>query len=159
MGRTKKGTPPTYRRHRPTGKAVVTIDGRDIYLGAYDTPASKAEYARLIAEHAITGAVSREAVDADGILVNEVLAAFWRFAQSWYVKHGQPTNELDAYRKLMSDVKSLYGHTAASAFGPLAFKTIRQAWIDRGQSRPTVNKNAGRLMRIFKWAVSEEVAL
>ena len=26
---------PTYRRHKPTGKAVVTIDGRDHYLGKF----------------------------------------------------------------------------------------------------------------------------
>jgi hypothetical protein len=26
---------PTYRRHKPTGKGVVTLDGRDIYLGIH----------------------------------------------------------------------------------------------------------------------------
>jgi hypothetical protein len=93
MGRTKTGTPPTYRRHRATDQAVVTIGGRDIYLGAYDTPASKAEYPRLIAEHAVTGRVSIEPADANELLVKEVLAAFWRFAKVWYVKNGLPTVE------------------------------------------------------------------
>lgn len=32
---------PTYRLHKPTGQAVVTIGGRDHYLGAHDTPASR----------------------------------------------------------------------------------------------------------------------
>ena len=41
---------PSYRLHKPSGQAVVTIDGRDLYLGRHDTPASRAEYDRLIAE-------------------------------------------------------------------------------------------------------------
>ncbi|WP_283432608.1 hypothetical protein [Neorhodopirellula lusitana] len=51
----------------------------------------------------------------------------------------------------------LYGYTPAVEFGPIAFKTVRQIWVDRGQARSTVNKNGGRLKRIFKWAVSEEL--
>ncbi len=41
---------PSYRRHKPTGQAVVTLDGRDIYLGKYGTKASRVEYDRLISE-------------------------------------------------------------------------------------------------------------
>ena len=29
---------PSYRHHKPSGQAVVTLNGRDIYLGAWDTP-------------------------------------------------------------------------------------------------------------------------
>ncbi len=39
---------PTYRKHRATGQAVVTLDGRDFYLGPHGTKASRAEYDRLI---------------------------------------------------------------------------------------------------------------
>ena len=39
----------------------------------------------------------------------------------------------------------------------IAFRAVRQVWIDRGQARSTVNKNAGRLKRLFKWAVGEEL--
>jgi hypothetical protein len=95
MGRLKQGTPPTYRKHKATGQALVTIDGRDIYLGVYDTPQSKAEYARLIAEYAITGAVARASKDADGVIIKEVLAAFWRFAQTWY-KRARRLPDVDA---------------------------------------------------------------
>jgi len=37
---------PSYRRHKPTGKAVVTLKGRDIYLGKYGSKESRAEYPR-----------------------------------------------------------------------------------------------------------------
>ena len=35
---------PSYRLHRPTNKAVVTLNGRDFYLGPYGSPESRAEY-------------------------------------------------------------------------------------------------------------------
>ena len=33
---------PSYRHHKPSGQAVVTLGGRDIYLGKYNTAASRA---------------------------------------------------------------------------------------------------------------------
>src|SRR4051812_47820333 len=39
---------PSYRLHRPSGQAVVTIDGKDQYLGKHDSPESHAEYDRRI---------------------------------------------------------------------------------------------------------------
>ena len=44
--------PPAYRLHKPTGQAVVRIDGRDFYLGKHGTDASHEAYRRLIAEWA-----------------------------------------------------------------------------------------------------------
>ena len=41
---------PKYRKHRASGQAVVTLNGRDHYLGPYGTSASEAFYDRLIAE-------------------------------------------------------------------------------------------------------------
>jgi len=41
---------PKYRKHRSSGQAVVTLNGRDHYLGPNDTKASKREYDRLIDE-------------------------------------------------------------------------------------------------------------
>jgi hypothetical protein len=41
---------PRYRLHRPSAQAVVTLAGRDHYLGPHGTVASKAEYDRPVAE-------------------------------------------------------------------------------------------------------------
>ena len=43
-------TLPKYRKHRPSGRAVVTLNGKDIYLGPHGTKASHLEYDRLIQE-------------------------------------------------------------------------------------------------------------
>ena len=40
---------PSYRRHKPSGQAVATFGGRDFYLGAFGSTASKREYRRRLA--------------------------------------------------------------------------------------------------------------
>lgn len=46
---------PKYRLHKPSGRAVVTLNGRDIYLGAHGSAESKAAYNRLVAEWQLAG--------------------------------------------------------------------------------------------------------
>ena len=46
---------PKYQKHRASGQAVVTINGRDYYLGPHGTKASKVEYDRLITEWLSSG--------------------------------------------------------------------------------------------------------
>jgi hypothetical protein len=41
---------PKYWHYKPKGLAVVRIDGRDHYLGKYDSPESREKYHRLVAE-------------------------------------------------------------------------------------------------------------
>ena len=41
---------PAYSHHKPSGQAVVCLNGRDHYLGRYGSAASQAEYNRLIGE-------------------------------------------------------------------------------------------------------------
>jgi hypothetical protein len=38
---------PCYRRHRPSGQAVVTLGGHEFYPGKWNTKASRDEYDRL----------------------------------------------------------------------------------------------------------------
>jgi hypothetical protein len=40
MPRSKSGSLPSYRLYKRTGQAVVTIDGRDHYLGEHGSPES-----------------------------------------------------------------------------------------------------------------------
>ncbi|HOW72930.1 MAG TPA: hypothetical protein PKY77_20205 [Phycisphaerae bacterium] len=52
---------PSYRHHKPSDQAVVTIDGKDFYLGPYDTPESRSKYDRLIAMWLAGGRCERAA--------------------------------------------------------------------------------------------------
>jgi hypothetical protein len=57
---------PNYCKHRGSGQAVVTLNGRDFYLGPYGTKASRIQYDRLIAEWLVS---NRQALvtAADGL--------------------------------------------------------------------------------------------
>ena len=46
---------PGYRHYKPKDLAVVRIDGKDSYLGKYNSPESREKYDRLIAEWLANG--------------------------------------------------------------------------------------------------------
>ncbi len=148
---------PKYRKHRASGQAIVSIAGQDHYLGPHGTKASHLIYDRLIAEYLAAGRQVIEPERVQSITVVEVLAAFWRHCKTYYVKDGKPTHERAAFKRIIREARQLYGNVAASEFGPLALKAVRQGWITRGQSRKTINQNTRRLSAIFKWAASEEL--
>lgn len=150
---------PSYRLHRPSRQAVVTLDGRDIYLGPHGSPESRAEYDRLVAEWLLNGR-SRppepETAPAE-CSVNELLVAYLRWADSYYIKGGRPTSEPGNIRLALRPVRLLYGHVGVGRFGPVALKAVRQAMIDAGLCRGEVNKRVRHVVRAFKWGVSEEL--
>jgi len=41
---------PSYLFHKPTGQARARIDGKDYYLGAYDSAESRERYEALVAQ-------------------------------------------------------------------------------------------------------------
>lgn len=149
---------PKYRKHRASGQAIVTLAGQDHYLGPHGTNVSKMRYDRLIAEFITAGRRGQQPLQAtDGVPLIDLLAAYWRHCKSYYVKNGKPTNEQDAYRLIIKDVRALYEDLPANSFGPKCLKAVRERWINRQQARPTINKNMRRLTRVFKWAVAEEL--
>ena len=84
---------PAYRRKK-VGKhcyAVVTIKGKDLYLGDYDTKESKTKYERLVGESKQGG--SRQG-DPAQITVTEVCIDYTREMKKRYQdESGKPTKE------------------------------------------------------------------
>ncbi len=148
---------PSYRRHKPSGQAVVTLNGQDCYLGKWGSKASKAEYERLIGEWLASGRSRPDNGQHDGLTVAEVALRFLKYAKRYYRKDGRPTSELDEYQQTIRYLRRLYGSTLARDFGPRGLKAARQAMIDADLCRGVVNRRANRLKRIFKWAVAEEL--
>ncbi len=147
---------PKYRKHRASGQAIVTVDGRDFYLGPHRSKASLLEYDRLIGEWVQNG---RElpSDDGSGTTVVELTASYWRFAQTYYVKDGRKTAELASIRVALKYLKKTYGDTPVADFGPLSLKAIRQQMIDADGSRVYINKLVGRIKRCFRWGVENEL--
>jgi integrase len=146
---------PTYRLHKPTGQAVVTLNGRDLYLGVHGSDASRERYDRAIGEWLQNG---RHTVDETAsITIVELMAAYNRHIEAYYLKDGQPTSEISSFRLALRPLKELYGRTRAADFGPLALKSVRDRMLGLGWCRTVVNRNVLRVRQMFRWAVGNEL--
>jgi hypothetical protein len=85
---------PKYRLHRASGQAVVTLYGKDIYLGPWRSKASKLEYDRLIREWVAAGRPTRQVVGTNDITVVELAAAYQDYAKGYYRKNGKTTDTI-----------------------------------------------------------------
>lgn len=63
---------------------MVTLRGRDVYLGAYGSPESKAEYRRVIAEFLAAGREDPQPPLADAMTWCELAARYLRYAAGYY---------------------------------------------------------------------------
>jgi integrase len=174
---------PSYRYHKARDCAVVTIGGKDHYLGAYDSSESWELYYRLVAEHlAVRRQPPPPAPTEAPLTVTELIGRYWRFAKTYYVKGGKPTSETYAIKLALRFVRRLYGNTAAAEFSPKRLKAIREAMVAHeitrevkvvdaatgevtrvrkvvrtGMARKCINKLIARVRRMFGWAVEEEL--
>jgi integrase len=141
---------PKYRLHRRSGQAVVTLNGRDHYLGPHGTAASRREYDRLLVEWVAGGRLPL--AQSSDLTIVELLATYAEFAREYYQGSGEFQNMLYALKPL----KELYGRTAAAEFSPLKIKAVRERMIESGLCRSEVNQRVGRIKRFFAWAVENE---
>ena len=112
MPKLKENQVPSYRLHKQSAQAIVTLNGRDFLLGK----------------------------------------------QSHYRKpDGTPTSELAVYKQVLKVLRRLYGHTKAKDFGPLRLKATMSEMISLGWCRTSINAHAGRIKRMFAWAVENEL--
>ncbi len=157
----RNGRVPSYCLHRPTGQARVIVDGKHIYLGKYGSQESRAKYSRILAELAAR-TDNRLAPDStpDGceLEIDELILRYLQFAETYYSKDGKPTKEFTCMKEALRPLRELFGSTAASQFGPKGLKTVRQHMVDEcGLCRNVVNRRVGRIKRVFKWSVAEEL--
>ena len=146
---------PSYRHHKPTGQAVVTLNGEDVYLGKWNTKTSRAEYDRLIGEWLAAG---RQRPKRGGDLtVAELGIKYLRFADDYYRKDGLPTGSVAGIRVALRLLRESYGHTLANDFGPLALEALQYRLIDGKKSRSTINEMIAIIRRAFRWGVAKEL--
>ena len=156
MSRWNDAYVPAYRRHRGTGQAVVTLSGQDVYLGAYGSAASRAEYDRRVSEWIAAG--RRLPTDSETVNVVEVVAAFRRHARAYYRDaDGNVSRAVVNFDDAVRPLLKLYGRTPAVEFGPLRLKAVRQTMIDAGRVRSNINRHVARIRHVFRWAVENEM--
>jgi len=148
---------PSYRHHRPSGQAVVTLDDRDFHLGPWISRASRTEYEQLTGERLANGRRLPGNGPNSDLRICELLAAYRRFAKGYYAVDGEPNKEFVCMQSVIDEMTPGYSRTRVQDFGPLALKALRQGMVDRGLCRTQANQRVNRIRRIFKWGVENEL--
>ncbi|WP_437228791.1 tyrosine-type recombinase/integrase [Planctomicrobium sp. SH661] len=144
---------PSYGFHKPSGQARVRIDGKDHWLGQHGSPESYEKYSKLILEWQ----QSPKTQVASGLSVRHLVLLYLQRCKQHYRKGGEMTSEVNAVKIAMRHVVKLYKSSPAREFSPKALRAVRQSMIDSGYVRSSINQHIGRIRRMFKWAVAEEL--
>ena len=148
--------PPKLRHHKASGRAVVTINGRDLYLGTYGSPEARREYRRILAEHLASDGQPTASNATVDLTVTELVDRFRVHAERYYMlPSGKHSTEFACIRCAVKPLLKLYGHVPAKSFGPVALETIRAQFIRDGRKRTGINADVDRIKRMFRWGVSK----
>jgi len=154
---------PSYRLHKASGQAVVTLNGTDIYLGKHGSEPSRATYSKVIGQwlshcklppaSSSTGGIPSNAL----IDLHQLFNAYYDFAKVYYVRDGKPTGEVENVEFASRPLIELFGFMLVCEFRPSNLKAVRQKMIENNLCRKTVNNRINRIRRIFKWGVENDM--
>lgn len=165
MPRVAKDYVPSYRLHKCSGQAVVTLSGRDYWLGLYGSPDSRVKYHQLVAEWIAGGRKPLAVIARPSPLavprfsVASLVDAFVRHIKDTYVEaDGTPqksaTNYIERCVRFASDA---FGATPADEFTPSKAKQCRDRMVKAGWTRRGCNKGLRMIRMCWKWGVEEEL--
>ncbi|HEV3235339.1 MAG TPA: hypothetical protein VGZ25_00020, partial [Gemmataceae bacterium] len=163
MPRLKKGALPAYRHHKARDLAVVTIEGRDYYLGPYGTPSSKKKYVALIRawqkRQTPGDPPTVEPLRAnEETTVNELILAYLKHVAGYYKPNHGENKEARCVDDALKIVQACgYGPECANSFRPKDLKHIREAMIAKKWSRGYINHQIARVKRMFAFGVEEDL--
>ena len=168
---------PAYRLHRASGRATVTINGRDIYLpGVHGSPDSLIEYeaqiAALVAERELEEHKRRQQLrqrKSDAVrarllgtknevpVVAELVPPYMRHVRETYLKNGRETSQVQLIRASLDVLLRKCGQVLVHDFGPLALKSVRDEFVARGHTRLEINRRCRLIVQCFRWASENEM--
>jgi integrase len=128
---------------------VVTLNGRDIYLGRHNTRESRGNYDRVMAEWLANG---RRLAAPDDLTIAELIVRYLEQVDARY-----SSDEPAKIRLALKPVRQFYGTIQVREFGPLALKAIRQKLMESDLVRSQINKRVRRIVQMFRWAASDEL--
>ncbi|QEF97732.1 site-specific tyrosine recombinase XerC [Stieleria maiorica] len=144
---------PAYRYHI-SGQAIVTFNGRDFYLGEFNSPQSNARYLELLSIYQASGLRMPDDVPThqqDTPITVGQLIGEWK-------EHVSGRSDLVRYKPLLDIFELEYTTVPVAEFGPRKLKEVRDTLLSDGnQSRKWINEQIRAACRIFKHGVSVEL--
>jgi len=155
---------PKYRRRADRDWAFVEHHGRRIRLpGSYGSVESRQAYAKFIA--AIAREPAQTPLEGPDSTITDLCQRFLDHALLYYQpRPGRPATEYEHFRIIAKVLLFYCPDLEIGDFGPRALKEVRQLMITgrwtcppRPWARTTINRQIGRLKRMLRWGVAEEL--
>ena len=141
---------PKLRRHA-SGQAFVQVGGKAFYLGKYGTKAAQLGYDAFLQRWISAGRPAQMEADEE-VRVSQIVLAFWISC-----KKRLSAGELQPMKSALRVINELYGGELAAGFGPKKLSIVRDAMVQKGWARTSINKHVHRICRMFRFAVQEEL--
>ena len=107
-------------------------------------------YHRLIAEFLSAQRTPTQTIDAEApITMTDLIARYWRFAKSYYVKDNKPTSEVSLINMALGFARRLYERTPACEFSPMKLKAVRDVMIAHEITRNV--KATDKMTKVVTW--------
>lgn len=137
--------------HKGSGQAVVRLNGKDHYLGAFGSDASRERYDRLIAEWLANGrrlpARRNSATESEPIVADLIAVYLETHPGKRYA------NAKDALQRVFR----LYASMPLRRFKAKHLRAVRELMLSDGLHARTVNDRVRRIKTVFRWGVVEEL--
>ena len=148
---------PSYRLHKPSGQAIVSLNGKIFYLGKYKSQASREEYNRIIADYLANNRNLPPTRTNQAISIQELVVLYLEYAEGYYVKNGKQTKSFYQCKQALGPLIQHYAQHSVSEFGPLSLVFVRDKWVEAGISRETINEWVRTIKQAFRWGVAREI--
>ena len=140
------------------GTAFVRINGKRIYLGKFGSPEAKQNYARCVAEWAVSNTDPRQSASPVGSITIDSLA----IACLDYIKDTD-FSIYHAFRSAVRTLLQLYSGVTVDSFTPKCLVAVQYQFtqkVDKNgkkYSRQYCNTLVKHIRRMFRWGVAQEL--
>ncbi|MFG0315797.1 MAG: tyrosine-type recombinase/integrase, partial [Planctomycetota bacterium JB042] len=89
--------------------------------------------------------------------VAQLLHAFLRWADGYYLKAGRRTSEVAVLESAFKVLFEMHASSRIAEFGPVELRAVRDEMVRQGLSRTTVNAYVNRIKRAWRWGASRDM--
>lgn len=150
---------PKYCHHKQKNLAYVTINGRVIYLGKYDSPESHNNYDKTIAEWLSNNRMLESEYFVSDFSVSDLVARYLDHSINYYLNRrtNKPTSHYHKIKSAVVYAHRYYGDLPIEEFRARHLKAIRTIMIDKKYVRGTINQWISLIKAMFRWGAEEEL--